>query len=230
MGSTSPDMTRISSSPTSTGDLRRLLGTMGKREGAQLIFEDRATGGFLISGDLWTMRPAGSALPLYLCDTCGCMLQYDTGGTCLTRNCSGHPRRVDASEAFIKDRYYKQTYREDPLPIRVEEHTAQLSTKRAAAVQRDFIDGKVNVLSCTTTFELGVDVGDLRATFMRNVPPSPANYAQRAGTRPEDGRGNLGSPSRSHGSGHTTSSTTAPPRRSLRARLERHSATSRTPR
>ena len=48
-------------------------------------------------------------------------------------------------------------------------------------MQQDFIDGKVNVLSCTTTFELGVDVGDLRATFMRNVPPSPANYAQRAG-------------------------------------------------
>ena len=163
------------------GDLRRLFGTMEKREGTQLAFEDRATGGFLISGDLWTLRPAGGDLPLYLCDTCGCMLQYDTGGACLTRNCDGHPRRVDASEALGKDRYYKQTYREDPLPIRVEEHTAQLSTKRAAAVQRDFIDGKVNVLSCTTTFELGVDVGDLRATFMRNVPPSPANYAQRAG-------------------------------------------------
>ena len=163
------------------GDIRRLLGTMGKREGSQLIFEDRATGGFLISGDLWTLRAAGSTLPLYLCDTCGCMLQYDTGGICLTRNCEGHLRRINASEALDKDRYYKQTYREEPLPVRAEEHTAQLSTKRAAAVQRDFIDGKINILSCTTTFELGVDVGDLRATFMRNVPPSPANYAQRAG-------------------------------------------------
>ena len=163
------------------GDLRKLLKTMGKREGAQLIFEDRATGGFLISGDLWTLRSAGSTLPLYLCETCGCMLQYDTEGICLTKNCNGHPRKLDASGILDKDRYYKQIYRENPLPIRVEEHTAQLSTKRAAAVQRDFIDGKVNVLSCTTTFELGVDVGDLRATFMRNVPPSPANYAQRAG-------------------------------------------------
>lgn len=162
-------------------NLRKLLGALGRHEGTALIYDDSNTGGFLLSADLWTMRPASENLELFLCDTCGCMLQYDTGGVCLTRNCSGHPRRVTASEAFGKDRYYKLTYREDPLPIRVEEHTAQLSTKRAAAVQQDFIDGKVNVLSCTTTFELGVDVGDLRATFMRNVPPSPANYAQRAG-------------------------------------------------
>lgn len=163
------------------GDLRRLLATLGKREGAQLSFEDKASGGFLISGDLWTLRPANDDLPLFLCDTCGCMLQYDTDGICLTRSCEGHLRRISAVEALSKDRYYKLTYRENPLPIRVEEHTAQLSTKRAATVQQDFISGKVNVLSCTTTFELGVDVGDLRATFMRNVPPSPANYAQRAG-------------------------------------------------
>jgi len=48
-------------------------------------------------------------------------------------------------------------------------------------LQTEFIRGVVNVLSCSTTFELGVDVGDLEAVFMRNVPPSAANYIQRAG-------------------------------------------------
>ena len=37
------------------------------------------------------------------------------------------------------------------------------------------------MLSCSTTFELGVDVGDLHAVQMRNVPPLAANYIQRAG-------------------------------------------------
>jgi DEAD/DEAH box helicase domain protein len=162
-------------------DLKKILGQVEKQEHSTFVHNDTKTEGFLLSADLWTLQSAGDDLELYLCDTCGCMLQHDTGGVCLTRSCKGHPRRVLAAKTLGKDRYYKQTYREDPLPIRVEEHTAQLSTKRAAAVQQDFIDGKVNVLSCTTTFELGVDVGDLRATFMRNVPPSPANYAQRAG-------------------------------------------------
>lgn len=72
-------------------------------------------------------------------------------------------------------------FQEAVLPLRIEEHTAQLSSEEARTIQKGFIDGNVHVLSCTTTFELGVDVGDLRAIFMRNVPPKTANYTQRAG-------------------------------------------------
>jgi len=56
-----------------------------------------------------------------------------------------------------------------------------LTSERAAEIQKDFYEGKINILSCSTTFELGVDVGDLETVFMRNVPPSAANYIQRAG-------------------------------------------------
>jgi hypothetical protein len=40
---------------------------------------------------------------------------------------------------------------------------------------------RLNVLSCSTTFEMGVDLGDLSMVFMRNIPPEVANYRQRAG-------------------------------------------------
>ncbi len=39
----------------------------------------------------------------------------------------------------------------------------------------------INAFVCTPTLELGVDIGQLDAVLMRNVPPLPANYWQRAG-------------------------------------------------
>ena len=81
-------------------------------------------------------------------------------------------RPITSDELGLGEDYYRSLYREDALPARIEEHTAQLSSERAREIQSDFVAGRVNVLSCTTTFELGVDVGDLRAIFMRNVPPT----------------------------------------------------------
>lgn len=65
--------------------------------------------------------------------------------------------------------------------LEAREHTAQWNAKTAEEVQKEFIDGKVNVLSCSTTFEMGVDIGEVVAVLCRNVPPTPANYVQRAG-------------------------------------------------
>ena len=69
----------------------------------------------------------------------------------------------------------------DSIAIVVKEHTAQLDRKKAKQYQQDFKNKKINILSCSTTFEMGIDIGDLETVFMRNVPPSPANYVQRAG-------------------------------------------------
>ena len=81
--------------------------------------------------------------------------------------------------------YSSKDYR--PIPLCAREHTAQLRPKVAAAYQRAFQEGhhddegQINVLSSSTTFELGVDLGDLEALFLRDMPPSPTNYQQRAG-------------------------------------------------
>lgn len=61
------------------------------------------------------------------------------------------------------------------------EHTAQLSADNAKYRQDDFKNKKINYLSCSTTFEMGIDIGALENVFLRNVPPLPSNYVQRAG-------------------------------------------------
>jgi ATP-dependent helicase YprA (DUF1998 family) len=62
------------------------------------------------------------------------------------------------------------------------------STRRRFPTKREQIENQfkgegeqLNTLVCTPTLELGVDIGALDAVLMRNVPPSAANYWQRAG-------------------------------------------------
>ena len=136
---------------------------------------------FRLNKDIWTMYPHSDEDIIYRCSACGCETHLDTHGICTTTKCNGQMEKMTFVEAKEKDRYYKMVYQEEALPLDIQEHTAQLSSKKAREIQGDFIKGDVNVLSCTTTFELGVDVGDLRAIFMRNVPPTTANYTQRAG-------------------------------------------------
>lgn len=65
--------------------------------------------------------------------------------------------------------------------FRIEEHTAQLSSSQGRIHQNMFASGAVNILSCSTTFEMGVDLGSLNCVFMNNMPPTVSNYKQRAG-------------------------------------------------
>ena len=115
------------------------------------------------------------------CDTCRKITSYNIRNICPNYKCGGRLRKVDLKEA-LKDNHYYRMYQDLEIRnLRVVEHTAQLGREKAYQYQNDFKAKKIDVLSCSTTFELGVDVGDLETVFMRNVPPSPANYAQRAG-------------------------------------------------
>lgn len=61
------------------------------------------------------------------------------------------------------------------------EHSAQQSKKRLEELEKQFETGEINILSCSTTMEMGVDIGGISAVVMSNVPPMPANYLQRTG-------------------------------------------------
>ena len=64
---------------------------------------------------------------------------------------------------------------------RTAEHSAQQSQEKLSRYEELFKKGKINVLNCSTTMEMGVDIGGISAVVMNNVPPHPANYLQRAG-------------------------------------------------
>ncbi len=61
------------------------------------------------------------------------------------------------------------------------EHTAQVDAKAREMLEDRFRDGKLPVLYCSPTMELGIDISSLNTVYMRNIPPTPANYAQRSG-------------------------------------------------
>ncbi len=65
--------------------------------------------------------------------------------------------------------------------FRIAEHSAQINSQDLKRYEKMFKDGKLNVLSCSTTMEMGVDIGGMSVVAMNNVPPHPANYLQRAG-------------------------------------------------
>jgi superfamily II DNA/RNA helicase/rubrerythrin len=82
--------------------------------------------------------------------------------------------------------YYRVTY---TLPLEglvysyAKEHSGQVPGPERKLIENTFKDpsSPLNVLVCTPTMELGIDIGELSAIYMRNVPPDPSHYAQRAG-------------------------------------------------
>lgn len=118
---------------------------------------------------------------LYRCDRCGSYTLYNLFDVCPQYRCKGTLQPFDGISQerlrFFMDLYENKR----PIPLVAKEHTAQLTSIHATRLQNDFDAGKVNLLSCSTTFEMGVDVGQLEAVFLRNVPPETSNYIQRAG-------------------------------------------------
>jgi len=88
--------------------------------------------------------------------------------------------RPGANDYFLAEYQAPLSERGTPLAA---EHTGAVSGEERKIIETRFksADDPLNVVVCTPTMELGVDIGDLAAVYMRNVPPSPANYAQRQG-------------------------------------------------
>jgi hypothetical protein len=133
-----------------------------------------------LNPDWWRLQLVPDDGVLFQCNTCGRLQGVSIRGVCAYHRCPGVLREVRRQD--LEPNHYRSLYEEElPGRMRVEEHTAQLDKKTAREFQRDFKSGRINVLSSSTTFELGVDLGDLDTIFLRNIPPEAFNYAQRVG-------------------------------------------------
>ena len=123
-------------------------------------------------------------LEIYRCGTCGYWDLKNTAGRCTQFGCNGELKKI--SEAAYRDycerNHYATLYkRKVVLSAVAREHTAALSTGLREGIEREFRQGKINALSCSTTMEMGIDLGDLAGVVLRNIPPDIGNYQQRAG-------------------------------------------------
>lgn len=117
----------------------------------------------------------------YQCNKCGLLTPFNVHNVCPSMECLGTLVECDPDE-ILKNNYYRKEYLTKKIErINIKEHTAQLRTETARKYQKAFKNKEINILSCSTTFEMGVDIGGLQTVFLRNVPPTPANYVQRAG-------------------------------------------------
>ena len=117
------------------------------------------------------------------CDKCGHVTPFANINFCMIPGCRGNVLNInkDEHQVLLDNNHYCHRYFIPPLMIKVKEHTAQLSSDLGKKYQSEFMKGEINVLSSSTTFEMGVDVGDLKAVLLRNIPPTTSSYIQRTG-------------------------------------------------
>jgi very-short-patch-repair endonuclease len=72
--------------------------------------------------------------------------------------------------------------------LEAREHTAQVTADERRKREDRFRNDELPVLFCSPTMELGIDIASLNVVGMRNIPPTPANYAQRSGRAGRSGQ------------------------------------------
>lgn len=138
-------------------------------------------GEYYISTDKFTVVAGNEERPIYVCKKCGKTTMVNCKNTCTALKCDGQLKLV-SHDSLISGNHFARLYSEKLMtPLHIKEHTAQLGRAEQQRYQEMFVNKSINALSCSTTFEMGVDVGDLETVYLRNMPPSPANYVQRAG-------------------------------------------------
>ena len=99
--------------------------------------------------------------------------------------------QLDSEATRRVNPFFRDLYRDAGLGLAglyAREHTAQVPADVREQREEQFREGRLKLLYCSPTMELGVDIKQLSAVGLRNVPPTPANYAQRSGRAGRQGQ------------------------------------------
>ncbi len=128
----------------------------------------------------------------YVCDTCGASIsisdengEFWEGAPCLRRKCLGHLHH----HTDVKPDFFGKLYSSGDIQrIYAVEHTGLIEHETRKEIENEFKKSGPerspwvpNLLSCTPTLEMGIDIGDLSTVILCSIPPSQSQYIQRAG-------------------------------------------------
>ena len=100
-------------------------------------------------------------------------------------------RRRESEQKVLGNRFFVDHYKgfvDLPGTFDSRDHTAQVPAEEREEREQLFRSGEIDVMYCSPTMELGIDIAQLNAVALRNVPPTPANYAQRSGRAGRSGQ------------------------------------------
>ena len=142
--------------------------------------------------DSFELRPVGDTV--FRCAACAYVMGEVLLGVCY--RCGQTAEQVQATSIqnfFRRSALFAKpgAGHPDPYPLQAAEHTAAIERHEARNIERWFQnlfretehreDHRIDILSVTTTMEMGIDIGSLLSVGLRNVAPTVANYQQRAG-------------------------------------------------
>lgn len=145
---------------------------------------------------IWGIQPSAmivtTNVSLFTCKTCSYAVTVSKseekiwqGMPCIQHKCGGFLEQ-NVDQKYEID-YYRELYGSGDVHRFVpREHTALLSHEQREEIEINFMRDDQNpwdpnIVSCTPTLELGIDIGDLSTVFLCSIPPSQSNYLQRIG-------------------------------------------------
>jgi hypothetical protein len=123
------------------------------------------------------------------CPRCDSKYKWHTLDHCIMLQCKDPLVPYEPRHNY----YYRQYTRpiDSARVIRAANHSSMVKGQDRKIRENEFKYGQLQLLVSTPTMELGIDIGTLSSIYMRNVPPNPSNYVQRAGRAGRSGQGSI---------------------------------------